>query len=201
MDIALIIGVVLGMVFMIGSIAYALYVEGAAGGFGNFVSTCNNNGITAFGVDPLPPSKDNFYVGTFATVVENSELLGDYKFDCITTHNTLHGKYHNQEELKKLFDFFKKHAKYVIITEPRENSSELLSGLKLEHAFASSHRSTFHKLYKVEGQRGEHEGYYISRRFRLKITSTNRCGKQAFVTCWRKANGDSLCREANRVRD
>ena len=38
MDIALIIGVVLGMVFMIGSIAYALFVEGAAGGFGNFVS-------------------------------------------------------------------------------------------------------------------------------------------------------------------
>ena len=34
MDIALIIGVVLGMVFMIGSIAYALFVEGAAGGFG-----------------------------------------------------------------------------------------------------------------------------------------------------------------------
>ena len=33
MDIALIIGVVLGMVFMIGSIAYALFVEGAAGGF------------------------------------------------------------------------------------------------------------------------------------------------------------------------
>ena len=30
MDIALIIGVVLGMVFMIGSIAYALFVEGAA---------------------------------------------------------------------------------------------------------------------------------------------------------------------------
>ena len=38
MDIALIIGVVLGMVFMVGSIAYALFVEGAAGGFGNFVS-------------------------------------------------------------------------------------------------------------------------------------------------------------------
>ena len=38
MDIALIIGVVLGMVFMVGSIAYALYVEGAAGGFGDFIS-------------------------------------------------------------------------------------------------------------------------------------------------------------------
>ena len=38
MDIALIIGVVLGMAFMIGSIAYALFVEGAAGGFGNFIS-------------------------------------------------------------------------------------------------------------------------------------------------------------------
>ena len=44
MDIALIIGVVLGMVFMIGSIAYALFVEGAAGGFGNFVS------IPSFGI-------------------------------------------------------------------------------------------------------------------------------------------------------
>ena len=44
MDIALIIGVVLGMVFMVGSIAYALFVEGAAGGFGNFVS------IPSFGI-------------------------------------------------------------------------------------------------------------------------------------------------------
>ncbi|SVD71386.1 uncharacterized protein METZ01_LOCUS424240, partial [marine metagenome] len=35
MDIALIIGVVLGMGAMIGSIAYALFVEGSAGGFGN----------------------------------------------------------------------------------------------------------------------------------------------------------------------
>ena len=32
MDIALIIGVVLGMAAMIGSIAYALFVEGSAGG-------------------------------------------------------------------------------------------------------------------------------------------------------------------------
>ena len=44
MDIALIIGVILGMAFMIGSIAYALYVEGAAGGFGNFIS------IPSFGI-------------------------------------------------------------------------------------------------------------------------------------------------------
>ena len=38
MDIALIIGVILGMSAMIGSIAYALFVEGSAGGFGNFLS-------------------------------------------------------------------------------------------------------------------------------------------------------------------
>ena len=38
MDIALIIGVVLGLAFMVGSIAYALFVEGSAGGFGNFLS-------------------------------------------------------------------------------------------------------------------------------------------------------------------
>ena len=38
MDIALIIGVVLGMAFMLGSIAYALFVEGSAGSFANFAS-------------------------------------------------------------------------------------------------------------------------------------------------------------------
>ena len=37
MDIALIVGVVLGLAAMIGSIAYALFVEGSAGGFGNFI--------------------------------------------------------------------------------------------------------------------------------------------------------------------
>ncbi|HIN02931.1 MAG TPA: motility protein A [Candidatus Marinimicrobia bacterium] len=44
MDIALIIGVVLGMSAMIGSIAYALFVEGSAGGFGDFIS------IPSFGI-------------------------------------------------------------------------------------------------------------------------------------------------------
>ena len=38
MDIALIVGVLLGLFFMIGSIAYALFVEGSAGGFGDFIS-------------------------------------------------------------------------------------------------------------------------------------------------------------------
>lgn len=38
MDIALIAGVVLGLAAMIGSIAYALFVEGSAGGFGDFLS-------------------------------------------------------------------------------------------------------------------------------------------------------------------
>ena len=38
MDIALIIGVLFGFACMVGSIAYALFVEGSAGGFGNFLS-------------------------------------------------------------------------------------------------------------------------------------------------------------------
>ena len=38
MDIALILGVIFGMTAMIGSIAYALFVEGSAGGFGDFIS-------------------------------------------------------------------------------------------------------------------------------------------------------------------
>jgi len=44
MDIALIIGVILGMAAMVGSIAYALFVEGSAGGFGDFIS------IPSFGI-------------------------------------------------------------------------------------------------------------------------------------------------------
>ncbi len=38
MDIALIIGVLFGFACIVGSIAYALFVEGSAGGFGNFLS-------------------------------------------------------------------------------------------------------------------------------------------------------------------
>ena len=38
MDIALIIGVLFEFACMVGSIAYALFVEGSAGGFGNFLS-------------------------------------------------------------------------------------------------------------------------------------------------------------------
>ena len=38
MDIALFVGVFFGMAAMIGSIAYALFVEGSAGGFGDFIS-------------------------------------------------------------------------------------------------------------------------------------------------------------------
>ena len=49
MDIALIIGVLLGLFFMIGSIAYALFVEGSAGGFGNFLSA-PSFGIVAGGM-------------------------------------------------------------------------------------------------------------------------------------------------------
>ena len=37
MDIALFVGVFFGMAAMIGSIAYALFVEGSAGGFGDFI--------------------------------------------------------------------------------------------------------------------------------------------------------------------
>ena len=36
MDIALIVGVILGLAAMIGSIAYALFVEGSAGALGIF---------------------------------------------------------------------------------------------------------------------------------------------------------------------
>ena len=66
MDIALIIGVILGLAAMIGSIAYALFVEGSAGGFGNFLSAPSfgivfGGMIASIFVDEFPGPTDRIF--------------------------------------------------------------------------------------------------------------------------------------------
>jgi hypothetical protein len=121
----------------------------ACGG-GNFVKSCNHNNIKAFGVDPRYNPDINIYLGTFNDIIINQNNLNGYVFDCISIHNTLHGKYHTSGELNQLFDFLKKYAKYIIISHPILLSN-LLDGLQLVHGFEGSHgaKSVFHKLYKV----------------------------------------------------
>jgi len=119
-------------------------------GAGNFVNICNKNGITAYGVDPQPNANENIFLGTFNDIIINQDKLNGFVFDCISIHNTLHGKYHIQEELTQLFKFLKMHAKYIIISHPPEIGN-LLDGLDLLIDFDGSHgfKSVFHKLYKV----------------------------------------------------
>ena len=118
-------------------------------GKGNFISLCLKNNIEGYGVDPIDNPNKRIYKGTYSSIIENSKLLGDYKFDCITIHNTLHGKGHNEKELKLLFEFFKNHGEYIIISNPIINEN-LLDDFKLIHSFKGSHsnKSVFHKLYK-----------------------------------------------------
>lgn len=119
-------------------------------GTGNFVNICNRNGITAYGIDPRMNENENIYLGTFNDIIVNQDKLNGFVFDCISIHNTLHGKYHTQEELVKLFKFLKTNAKYIIISHPIELGN-LLDGLELIFEFDGSHgaKSVFHKLYKV----------------------------------------------------
>ena len=98
-------------------------------GNGEFVSLCVENHIDAYGIDPVEnSSEEKLYKGTIDTILRKSKLLGNYRFDCITILNFLHGKFHKEKELKLLFEFLKKHD------------------------FMGSHadKSTFHKLLKIK---------------------------------------------------
>lgn len=119
-------------------------------GSGKFVNICNNNGIHAYGVDPIPNNNENIYLGTFSSIINSQDSLNEYEFDCICVHNTLHGKYHNLQELDLLFKFFKKHTKYLIISDPIIDN-KFIQDLELMHVFQGSHsnRSVIHKFYKI----------------------------------------------------
>lgn len=119
-------------------------------GLGNFVKMCNQQDLQAIGIDPIPNDDKNIYLGTYDIIIRCQDELKDYRFDCICVHNTLHGKYHNIQELSMLFSFFKNHAKYLIISDPVIDNT-FVQGLELIHTFKGSHgnKSVIHKFYKV----------------------------------------------------
>ena len=128
-------------------------------GAGSFVVICiKNYFMKAYGVTPMgnfrksenrPSNTDFFYNGTVETILRNQELLANVKFDCITIHNTLHGKGWEDGELNDLIHFMKKHSKYIVISKPLNNPKVSLSGLREMVAFDSSHGGVHHFLYEV----------------------------------------------------
>ena len=124
-------------------------------GNGEFVSLCVENHIDAYGIDPVEnSSEEKLYKGTIDTILRKSKLLGNYRFDCITILNFLHGKFHKEKELKLLFEFLKKHADYIIISNPviQSINEKYINTFEKKHDFMGSHadKSTFHKLLKIK---------------------------------------------------
>ena len=119
-------------------------------GKGEFVAICNREGLDAWGIDP---SNKGYRIckGTFESLIRTESFP---IMDCITVHNTLHGKYHIREEIQGLFDFFQEHTKYVVISEPNYKElglPRLTRGFMLLHTFKGSHddKGVIHKLYKI----------------------------------------------------
>jgi|TARA_Y100000310_G_scaffold145122_2_gene144481 SAM-dependent methyltransferase len=121
-------------------------------GDGDFVKICNKSyDIKAYGITPGVEGDDFFYKGTFESILNNQKLLNDTKFDCITIHNTLHGKRWKDDELNELLSFMKQHSKYIVISKPKQNPDVELDGLNEIHKFSGSHskRSVVHRIYEV----------------------------------------------------
>jgi len=121
-------------------------------GRGSFVDICiEKHGMEAYGIDPSITTKDNLYKGTIDSVLKNQNLLNDFKFDCISIQNTLHGKHWQNDELISILQFLKKFSKYIVITDPIKNADVKLTGLTNIHSFEGSHKrgSAKHQIYKV----------------------------------------------------
>jgi len=116
-------------------------------GKGEFVNLALDQNIEAYGIDPLLNDHPNIHLGSFDSIIKNQNYLNNFKFDCITIHNTLHGKYHQDEELKSLLSFIKVFSKYFVISSPINLS--LIKDFKCIHEFNPSHgnKSVHHKLY------------------------------------------------------
>ena len=122
-------------------------------GAGQFVDICRWAKMEAYGINPSVDEESSGYIysGTFESALKNQDLLGNEKFDCITIQNTLHGKYWEDDEIRDLLTFMKKHSKYIVISDPIQNPNVELNGLKQIHAFRGSHgnQTVFHKIYEV----------------------------------------------------
>tara|TARA_S200000501_G_scaffold1301_1_gene1098 strand:+ start:4895 stop:5464 length:570 start_codon:yes stop_codon:yes gene_type:complete len=134
-------------------------------GEGQFVKLCNENyKIEAYGIDPLGNKDSNIYQGTFNGVINNQKLLGHKSFDCITLHNTLHGKGFKDDKVMNLLNFMMKHGKYIVISDPIQNPNVTIpKELTQVHLFDKSHggknvfpgkivfsKTVSHKIYKVD---------------------------------------------------
>lgn len=120
-------------------------------GKGEFIRMCNKEKFEAFGIDPITEG-ENIYKGTFNSLI-NAKFIPNV--DCVTIHNILHGKGHSKETIQGLFNFFKKHSKYIVISEPKFkklNLPILTNEFELLYVFLGSHgkKSVVHKLYKIE---------------------------------------------------
>ena len=122
-------------------------------GDGDFVNICTKKyGMEAYGVDPLIITKNNFYKGTIDNVLKNQNLLNNFKFDCISIQNTLHGKNWTNKEIVDIIQFLKKFAKYIVISDPinNPNINWHMHQTKI-HSFEGSHgnKLAYHQIYKV----------------------------------------------------
>ena len=139
-------------------------------GMGEFVNICTKKyNMHAYGIDPivdcLEPygidpetyksftENDNLYTGSIESILATHSLLNNFKFDCISIQNTLHGKQWKTSEFNNIFKFLKKYSKYIVISDPANIPDFLcLSGIKCLHKFHGSHgrNSVIHKIYKIE---------------------------------------------------
>jgi precorrin-6B methylase 2 len=120
---------------------------------GQFVEICTTKyNMNAYGIDPRTTTKNNLYTGTIENVISNQNLLDNFKFDCISIQNTLHGKHWTDDEIIDILKFMKRFSKFIVITDPIHNLNVNLNGFTESHVFDGSHwnGTVIHKIYKVE---------------------------------------------------
>ena len=98
---------------------------------GPFVDICRTKyNMNAYGIDPRVTTKDNLYAGTIENVILNQNLLDNFKFDCISIQNTLHGKHWTDDEIIDILKFMKRFSKFIVISDPINNSNVNLNGFR-----------------------------------------------------------------------
>ena len=133
-----------------------------ATGEGEFVKMCLDNNIDAYGIDPFNNPHERIFKGTFSTAIEHLKSI-NVMFDCITVHNTLHGKQIMSEKLlMDLSTLFITKSKYIIISLPywelygknKKERNELkekcnIKRFKKIHKFKKSHGGAHHWLFEI----------------------------------------------------
>ena len=97
-------------------------------GGGEFVKFCIDNEIDAHGIDPNAPDGHELITRIsfqqLTSIFMEKEI--DFKWDCISFINTIHSDGQvSRSEMVDLFEFFKKYAKYILISIPIKNKDIL----------------------------------------------------------------------------